>query len=46
MIPSNFGVTVETPEPITVKIDVSERTMVLGAFIVVIGAIAIKKLKK
>lgn len=46
MIPTNFGVKVETPEPITVKLDVSDKTMMLTAFVVVAGASVLNKLKK
>ncbi|WP_406733487.1 hypothetical protein RJD39_04885 [Vibrio scophthalmi] len=46
MIPTNFGVKVETPEPITVTIDVSEKTMILGAFVMVIGTVAYMKIKR
>ncbi|WP_406733445.1 hypothetical protein RJD39_04745 [Vibrio scophthalmi] len=46
MIPSNFAVKVQTPEPVTIKIDVSEKTMVLGAFFVVMGSIAYMKIKR
>ncbi|UOL48276.1 hypothetical protein [Vibrio phage vB_VruC_PG21] len=43
MIPSAFKVDVNTPEPVTVKIDVTERTMILAAIITVIaGAVAVK----
>jgi len=46
MIPQDFEVKVKTPEPLTVKIDVSEKTMMLGAFVIVIGSLAFLKLKK
>lgn len=46
MIPSNFAVKVETPEPITVTIDVSEKTMILGAFVMILGTVAYMKIKK
>lgn len=45
-IPTQFGVTVETPKPVTIEIDVSERTMIMGAFLVIIGAVTITKLKR
>lgn len=46
MIPNQFGVNVATPEPLTVKLDVSERAMLLAGFVVVIGAVIIGKLKR
>ncbi|EKO3452649.1 hypothetical protein SD340_001121 [Vibrio fluvialis] len=45
-IPTQFGVDVKTPEPLTIKIDVSERTMLLGGFIVIVAAVTLKRLKK
>lgn len=45
MIPKEFGVNVATPEPLKFTIDVSERTMMLAGFIVVVGALAMKRLK-
>ncbi|MDC5840182.1 hypothetical protein OPW33_24240 [Vibrio europaeus] len=46
MIPSAFEVQVKTQEPVVVTIDVSEKTMVLGAFVMVIGAVTWMKIKK
>ncbi|MGF1855334.1 hypothetical protein L4B78_03740 [Vibrio anguillarum] len=46
MIPTNFGVDVKTPDPIQVKIDVSERTMMTIGFVVLVSALLIKKLKR
>ncbi|MDF2185468.1 hypothetical protein O1O06_11910 [Grimontia hollisae] len=46
MIPNQFGVNVATPEPLTVKLDVSERTMLLAGFVVVVGALVLKRLKR
>ncbi|MFW7525317.1 hypothetical protein ACODM8_14440 [Vibrio ostreicida] len=45
MIPNNFNVKVETPQPVTVTIDVSEKTMILGAFVIVIGSVAYMRIK-
>lgn len=45
MIPSDFKVDLGTSEPIVVKLDVSERTMGIAAFVVVVAALAIKKIK-
>ncbi len=45
-IPTKFGVDVNTPEPLTVKIDISERAMFFGLTAFIIGAIAVKKIKK
>ncbi|WP_330960009.1 hypothetical protein [Photobacterium sp. 53610] len=44
-IPTNFGVTVNTPEPVTIKIDISERAMIMTGFVVVAAALVIKKIK-
>ncbi|ELE8117822.1 hypothetical protein RB980_000406 [Vibrio fluvialis] len=44
-IPTQFGVDVKTPDPIQVKIDVSERTMILVGFVALVSAILIKKMK-
>ncbi|WP_171384904.1 hypothetical protein [Vibrio hepatarius] len=46
MIPTQFDVKVQTPEPVVVTIDVSEKTMILGAFVIVIGTMAYMKIKK
>lgn len=46
MIPDNFAVKVQTPEPVVVTIDVSEKTMILGAFVMIIGSVAWMKIKK
>ena len=46
VLPTNFKVDVNTPEQVIIKIDVSERTMILGAVTVLILAALVKKLKK
>lgn len=46
MIPSAFDVQVKTPEPVVITIDVSEKTMILGAFVIIIGSVAWMKIKK
>ncbi|WP_317918952.1 hypothetical protein [Vibrio sp. MACH09] len=44
-IPTQFGVNVATPQPLEVKLDISERTMATVGFVVIIGALLIKRLK-
>ncbi|WP_425628546.1 hypothetical protein [Vibrio neptunius] len=44
-IPTQFGVNVTTPDPVQVKIDISERTMATIAFVTVVSALLIKQLK-
>ncbi|WP_158502597.1 hypothetical protein ABF162_07435 [Vibrio coralliilyticus] len=44
-IPTQFGVNVTTPDPVQVKIDISERTMATIAFVTVVSALLIKRLK-
>lgn len=44
-IPTNYGVDVKTPDPIQIKIDVSERTMITVGFVVLVSALLIKKIK-
>ncbi|MGF1740150.1 hypothetical protein L4C34_03525 [Vibrio profundum] len=44
-IPTQFGVSVSTPDPVQVKIDVSERTMLTIGFVTIVSAILIKRLK-
>lgn len=44
-IPTQFGVNVTTPDPVQVRIDVSERTMATIAFVTVISALLIKRIK-
>ncbi|MCC4787499.1 hypothetical protein AB6E39_05855 [Vibrio splendidus] len=46
MIPTNFDVSVNTPEPVTVKIDVTERTIILVSVVAVIAGAVVIKLKK
>ncbi|MEZ8607889.1 hypothetical protein AB6D06_11765 [Vibrio sp. 10N.239.311.G01] len=45
-IPTNFAVDVNTPEPVTVKIDVTERTIILVSVVAVIAGAVVIKLKK
>lgn len=46
-VPTEFSVAVNTPEPVTVKIDVSEKTMVLVGFVALVSAaVVIKKVKR
>jgi hypothetical protein len=45
MIPTQFGVEVNTPQPLQVTIDVSQRTMLLVAFAVVAAGVVMKKIK-
>jgi len=42
-IPTQFGVNVATPQPLKIKLDVSERTMATLAFVVVVLALVAKK---
>lgn len=45
-IPTNFGVDVKTPDPIQIKIDVSERTMIIVAFVSIVGVLAVKQWRR
>lgn len=45
-IPTQFGVNVNTPEPVQVTIDVSERTLVAIAFVSILIAVTIKTVKR
>ncbi len=45
-IPTNFAVAVNTPEPLTIKIDVTENTMILAAVVTVIAGVVAVKFKK
>ncbi|NAW57755.1 MULTISPECIES: hypothetical protein [unclassified Vibrio] len=44
-IPTQFGVNVTTPDPVQIRIDVSERTMATVGIVVVVTALLIKRLK-
>ncbi|CAK1847435.1 hypothetical protein AB6E39_00220 [Vibrio splendidus] len=44
-IPTQYGVNVSTPDPVQIKIDVSERTMATVGFVVIVTALLIKRIK-
>lgn len=44
-IPTQFGVDVRTKDPLKVTLDVSERTMAIVAFVTIVGALVIKRVK-
>ncbi|WP_166434327.1 hypothetical protein [Vibrio viridaestus] len=45
-IPTQYGLNVNTPEPLQITIDVSERTLIAIAFVSIVAAVAIKQLKR